>query len=208
MRPRRSGFSTSALLTGARIQVSNRYAFDYACEDEYFDRELTLLEARKLPLPTPVNFKYSEQPTSELYPLHWNDVRFNYKPENKDRRQFRHDHYFNTADLCNGDYLHEAGYEDEDWDYEVPDPEQAMHYNMERNPVVGSLYGLVFFAICVLFPTMGLRLPQKDNPFYWRKKFATPQEFKTMQDVAMLEYGGAIHKKAEDTSVMMTNKGF
>lgn len=29
---------------------------DYACEDEYFERDMTLLEARKLPLPLPEDF--------------------------------------------------------------------------------------------------------------------------------------------------------
>jgi hypothetical protein len=34
-----------------RIGVRNRYKWDYACEDEYYEREMTLLEARHLPLP-------------------------------------------------------------------------------------------------------------------------------------------------------------
>lgn len=33
--------------------------------------------------------------------------------------------------------------------------------------------GLVSAGIIVGYPTLGLKLPQKDNPFFMRKKFGT-----------------------------------
>lgn len=42
-----------ALTATSRIGVRNRYKYDYSVEDEYFEREMTLLEARHLPLPLP-----------------------------------------------------------------------------------------------------------------------------------------------------------
>ena len=71
---------TKAILFGSRIGVRNRYQYDYACEDEYFEREMTILEARKLPLPLPVDFKHKSPPDHEIRPAHWNDVRFNFQP--------------------------------------------------------------------------------------------------------------------------------
>ena len=68
------------LLNTARIGVRNRYAYDYACEDEYFEREMTLLEARMLPLPLPKDYRHAHPPDNEIFPGHYNDVRFNYKP--------------------------------------------------------------------------------------------------------------------------------
>lgn len=76
----RSGFNSHALLCSSRIGVRNRYKYDYACEDEYFEREMTILEARHLPLPLPEDFRHKQLPLHELYPAHWNDVRFNYLP--------------------------------------------------------------------------------------------------------------------------------
>jgi hypothetical protein len=45
-------------LLGTRIGVRNRYKYDYATEDEYFEREMTLLEARHLPLPLPADWRH------------------------------------------------------------------------------------------------------------------------------------------------------
>ena len=69
-----------AVLASSRIGVRNRYKYDYACEDEYFEREMTILEARHLPLPLPVDFRHKSPPAHEIWPAHWNDVRFNFKP--------------------------------------------------------------------------------------------------------------------------------
>jgi len=69
-----------ALLMTSRIGVRNRYQYDYACEDDYFEREMTMLEARHLPLPLPEDFRHKSPPYHEIWPAHWNDVRFNFKP--------------------------------------------------------------------------------------------------------------------------------
>ena len=34
-----------------RIGMTNRYRMDYACEDEYFEREMTVLDAKLTKLP-------------------------------------------------------------------------------------------------------------------------------------------------------------
>ena len=69
-----------SVLQTSRIGVVNRYKYDYACEDEYFEREMTLLEARTLPLPIPKDFRHAAHPDNEVWPVHWNDVRFNFMP--------------------------------------------------------------------------------------------------------------------------------
>ena len=66
-----------------------------------------------------------------------------------------------------------------------------------------------FIAIGALlgYPILGFKLPQKDNPFYWRKKYATSTSVLQFQKLAMLEYGAAV-PKGPDTNVMITQKGF
>ncbi len=78
----RSGklFYTQALAATARIGVRNRYQWDYSVEDDYYEREMTMLEARHLPLPLPEDFRHKSPPNHEIWPAHWNDVRFNFKP--------------------------------------------------------------------------------------------------------------------------------
>ncbi len=91
----RGGMQCHSRLYAARIGVRNRYKYDYACDDEYFEREMTVLEARHLPLPLPDDYRHKQLPLHELYPAHWNDVRFNYLPQNRDRRMFLHENYMN-----------------------------------------------------------------------------------------------------------------
>ena len=62
----RSGFQPQALLIGSRIGVRNRYKYDYANEDEYFEREMTMLEARHLPLPLPADFRHKQIPHHDI----------------------------------------------------------------------------------------------------------------------------------------------
>ena len=64
----------------ARIGMTNRYAYDYACEDEFFEREMTMLDAKTGHLPLPLSHKHKSYPMHELQPPHWNDVRFNFLP--------------------------------------------------------------------------------------------------------------------------------
>jgi len=42
----------------SRLTMSNKYAHDYACEDEYFEREMTLLDAKVAHLPIPESYKH------------------------------------------------------------------------------------------------------------------------------------------------------
>lgn len=47
---------------------------------------MTDLEAKKLPIPLPSDLRHKEFPQELYYPPHWNDVRYNYKPQNYERR--------------------------------------------------------------------------------------------------------------------------
>ena len=124
--------TTQILLGSTRIGVVNRYKYDYACEDEYFQRDMTLLEARKLPLPVPETFRHKSPPVHEIWPAHWNDVRFNFRPEFIDRRMYVWDNFQNAYDFTH-DYSHTVGFPDEDMDYELPDPYTAMHFKKKRS---------------------------------------------------------------------------
>lgn len=53
-------------LYASRLGMSNKYAYDYACEDEFFEREMTLLDAKITKLPLPTDFKHVEAPTDEI----------------------------------------------------------------------------------------------------------------------------------------------
>ena len=75
----------------SRLGMSNKYAHDFACEDEYFEREMTLLDAKTAHLPIPESYRHKTLPMDEVMPPHWNDVRFNFIPQNLDRRMFLHD---------------------------------------------------------------------------------------------------------------------
>ena len=89
----------------SRIGMVNKYAYDYACEDEFFEKEMTLLDGRLLQIPMEDNFRHVSPPVDEIQPPHWNDVRFNFIPQNLDRRCFIHDtvpRYYNFEH----DYLH------------------------------------------------------------------------------------------------------
>ena len=67
-------------MRATRLGMTNKYAHDYACEDEFFEREMTLLDAKLMHLPMPDNWKHKELPVDDIQPPHWNDVRFNFFP--------------------------------------------------------------------------------------------------------------------------------
>ena len=48
-----------------------------------------------------------------------------------------------------------------------------MHFKMKRSPAVMFWFGFVCAGIIVGYPTLGLKMPQKDNPVFYRKKFGT-----------------------------------
>ena len=54
------------LAATSRIGVRNRYQWDYSVEDDYFEREMTMLEARHLPLPLPEDFRHKTPPYHEI----------------------------------------------------------------------------------------------------------------------------------------------
>ena len=69
------------LLATTRIGVKNRYKYDYACVDEFYEKPMTMLEARELPMPLPLDFSHVKHDNNEVQPHHWNDVRFNFLPQ-------------------------------------------------------------------------------------------------------------------------------
>ena len=159
-------------LFAARLGMTNKYAHDYACEDEFFEREMTLLDAKIQTLPLPLDFKHKEFPKDDLQPAHWNDVRFNFLPQNLDRRGFQHDNLCIFYNM-HADYYHGVGYQDEDMDYELPDPYDGMHQKHKRSTVFMFFLGPLLVALTIGYPTLGLKMPQKDNPVQYRKKFGT-----------------------------------
>ena len=190
----------------SRLSMTNKYANDYACEDEFFEREMTLLDAKIMHLPIADDFRHKSLPWDEIYPSHINDVRFNFLPQNLDRRCFIHDNmaiFYNMHE----DYHHGVGYEDEDMDYEMPDPYADMHQKYKRSTVVMWLFGFVVCGVVIGYPTLGLKMPQKDNPVQYRKKYGTPSNIAQMQQLAFVEYGGKVQKQP-DTNVLITQKGF
>lgn len=195
-----------ALVYSARMGMTNKYAYDYACEDEFFEREMTMLDAKLTTLPLPTDWKHKQLPYNEIYPPHWNDVRFNFLPQNLDRRAFIHD---NLAIFYNmhADYYHGVGYQDEDMDYEMPDPYHNMHQKHKRSTVFMFMFGFVSCGIVLGYPTLGLKMPQKDNPIQYRKKYGTPGNVQQMQQLAMMEYGGKVDKLPE-SNVMLGPNGF
>jgi hypothetical protein len=46
--------------------MTNKYAHDYACEDEFFEREMTMLDAKITKLPLREDFRHKEAPTDEI----------------------------------------------------------------------------------------------------------------------------------------------
>ena len=78
MRNRPSCIVPSATIYSSRLGMTNKYAYYYACEDEFFEREMTLLDSKLQTLPLPEDFKHKQLPIDDIYPPHWNDVRFNF----------------------------------------------------------------------------------------------------------------------------------
>lgn len=71
------------------------------------------------------------------------------------------------------DYHHNVGYEDEDMDYEMPDPYADMHQKYKRSGPIMMMVGFVVVGVVIGYPTIGMKLPQKDNPMQYRKRFGT-----------------------------------
>ena len=172
---------------------------------------MTLYEAKMLPLPLPENFSHvspMERLDDEIQPLHWNDVRFNFKPQLIDRRCFFHTNYMNLYNFEH-DYAHTTGFVDEDLDYELPDPASAMHFKKKRSAPLMFLGAFISVAALFIYPICGLKIPQKDNPFFWRmKKFADIDAIHEQMDSAYEEYGGIDIQAHPETNVAIGKRGF
>merc|ERR1712151_664970 len=118
---------------------------------------MTLLESRTLPLPIPADFRHAKPADNEIWPAHWNDVRFN---------------FMNAYDFTH-DFARTTGFVDEDLDFEMPDPGSAQHYKLKRSQVMHTIGIFVACGFLLFVPICGFKIPQKDNPFYWRKKYAS-----------------------------------
>ena len=165
---------------------------------------MDLYEAKKVTFP--IHFERNHIPSEEVWPAHWNDVRFNFKPENLDRRHFVEERYAKQYDFAHGDYAHSAGLVDEDHDGELPDPISSMHFKSKRSGVTSFLGALIAVGLFYGYPVFGLKMPQRDNPFWWRKKFGTPSTMQQMQEVAGIEYGESVPMK--EASYKINQDGF
>lgn len=83
----------------------------------------------------------------------------------------------------------------------------AMHFKKKRSGVISSLGAIIAIAVLVGYPIFGLKMPQKDNPFYYRKKYGTPSTLEQMQNLALMEYAGGI-EKLPDNNVILGPQGF
>ena len=97
------------------------------------------------------------------------------------------------------DYYHNVGYQDEDMDYEMPDPYHNMHFKHKRSGVVAWILAIVVVGLGLGYPTLGLKMPQKDNPTVFRKKYAASTSIMQMQQMAMAEYGHFPMRNCENT---------
>ena len=69
------------------------------------------------------------------------------------------------------------------------------------------LGAFVSVGLLVGYPIFGLKMPQKDNPFYWRKKYATPTSIEQFQALSLIEYGGKT-EMAPGSNVILGPNGF
>ena len=119
---------------------------------------------------------------------------------------FLHDNYMNMYDFQH-DAAHTLGYIDEDLDYELPDPLTGMHYKKKRSGVVAFMGAFISLGVLIGYPIFGLKMPQKDNPFFWRKKYGTASTVEQFQALALIEYGGKTERMPE-TNVILGPNGF
>ena len=83
----------------------------------------------------------------------------------------------------------------------------AMHFKKKRSPALSPLGAVIAIAVLIGYPIFGLKMPQKDNPFYWRKKYGTPTTMEQMQGLSLLEYGAKTEKMPE-SNIMLGPQGF
>lgn len=116
------------------------------------------------------------------------------------------------------DFMHTTGWVDEDLDYELPDPMSAMHYKKKRSQTMAPLGIVICFALLFGYPIFGLKMPQRDNPFFYRfRKYASGGTVDQFQRLAVIEYGdtaansyimpGTRSVKLDDKGFRMVGKG-
>ena len=196
-----------ATIYASRMGMTNKYAYDYACEDEFFEREMTLYESKAMSLPLSDQFRHKSAPWDDIIPPHWNDVRFNYQPQFMDRRCYMHDFLpiFYNMEV---DFHHGLGYADEDLDYEMPDPYSAMHFKNKRSQVIGFFGAAIATLVLIGYPVFGLKMPQRDHPTFWRKKFSTGEQIQAQMSMAIDEWGGSHSEMDTETGSYYGPKGF
>ena len=119
---------------------------------------------------------------------------------------FLHDNYMNQYDFPH-DAVHTLGYYDEDLDYELPDPQSAMHFKKKRSGPMAMIGAIIAIAVLVGYPIFGLKMPQRDNPFFWRKKFGSTTTISQFQGLALIEYGAKV-EKMPDSNIILGPNGF
>jgi hypothetical protein len=78
----------------------------------------------------------------------------------------------------------------------------------KRAPVFSSIVFLMVVSFFFLFPLAGLKIPQRDNPFYYRKKFGTATAVQQYQQLAAIDYGSTNANQMMEPNVQYTEKGF
>ena len=79
----------------------------------------------------------------------------------------------NSYNEARGDQAHGVGFVNEDWDGELPDPIEAMHFKRKRNSVFWFGFFIIWACLFFGYATVGLKVPQHSNPIFYRKKYAS-----------------------------------
>jgi hypothetical protein len=131
----------------------NRWQYHYANEDGIFEQDFNWIEQKRMPQPFPAkDFIYSHKGLPDTYPLHRNDVRYNFMINKWPRR-----HYvpifklklYNFNDLDS--VMHMMGWNDFVLDYQTEDPMESNHYVETRSQfsILLILAGAFIYIVCI-----------------------------------------------------------
>ena len=84
----------------------------------------------------------------------------------------------------------------------------AMHFKKKRSGPMAMLGAVIAMAVLIGYPIFGLKMPQKDNPFYFRKKYATPSTMEQFQAMSLIEYGGGVERMPDAPGSILGPQGF
>ena len=110
------------------------------------------MERKKMPQPFPTDDPtYSHKGLPPLnFPLHKNDVRFDFKMENMPRRHHVNDFQFKLYNYSDWDQvMHSMQWLDHELDYQVADPMETNHYIQGRSPSYAFIMAIVLFTFVV-----------------------------------------------------------